>query len=181
MHPKLLALGCALLSFVSSAVAQTVDRADNFARALKARITLAETLAAGKERSAPALAKLKSEKSVAGVYSDRDADMGFASLDIAQRLLMLQKPELAADFFAEAERSFELAVKKTSDSDAKTKGQFLQQLAIVRIRYLGKDKQGDEDLTAAEKLLPDDEQVKRTRRLVSREKSELSRNVAPKN
>ena len=133
---------------------------------------MAETVGKGTENSAAALVRLKKEPSPTGLNLDADADFAFAAIDLGRRLIAAGKPDDAEKFFREAEKSLDLAVKKTPDTAARDKAQYLQKLALIRSQYLGKVPQAKADLAEAIRLQPDDQHLRQTRDAVARDQAE---------
>lgn len=117
----------------------------------------------GSEQSAAAITRLKAHGSPSGLKIDKDADFAFAAIDVGQRLLVTGKSAEAEEFFREAEKSLEQAVKKTPDSSAREKAQYLNKLSFVRAYYLNKVSQARLDLDQAIALQPDDQKLRRTK------------------
>ena len=117
-----------ILSLIVTATclrAQTAPDAKTLTDASKLRGDMADAVGSGAEKTEAALVRLKKEKSPTGLKIDADADFAFAAIDIGRRLLATGKPAEAEKFFAEAEKSLDFVVKKTPDSAARDKAQYL--------------------------------------------------------
>ncbi|MBI3884657.1 MAG: hypothetical protein HY302_02850 [Opitutae bacterium] len=136
---------------------------------LTLRTAAAAAVINGSERSADAITRLKAHASPSGLKIDRDADFAFAALDVGQRLLAAGKAADAEEFFRAAEKSLDKVLKKTPDSAANDKVQFLSALAMIRARYLNNAPQAKADLDAAIKLKPEDKQLESLRGTLGKE------------
>ena len=136
---------------------------------LTLRSDAAAAITAGSEKSAPVLARLKAHASPSGLKIDKDADFAFAAIDVGQRLIAAGKATEAEEFFREAEKALEKVVKKTPDSAAQDKVQFLSALAMIRSRYLNNATQAKADLDEAIKLKPEDKHLESLRGTLGKE------------
>ncbi len=163
MLPRLLALTALCLSALAPLSAEIKADENPFAQVIKLRGDTATAVAKGEEKPAAAIARLQAHESPSGLQIDHDADVGFALIDVGQRLLAERKPVEAEKFFQAAEKLLEAAVKKTPDTAARDKAMFLQNLGFIRSNYLNKGTQAWADLDSAVKLLPDDTYLKESR------------------
>lgn len=136
---------------------------------LTLRNDAAAAIIKGSEKSAAAVARLKAHGSPSGLKLDRDADFAFAAIDVGQRLLAAGKAAEAEDFFREAEKSLDKVLKKTPDSAANDKVQFLSALAMIRSCYLNNAPQAKADIDAARKLKPGDKHLESLRGTLGKE------------
>ncbi len=143
--------------------AQTSPEAKAQSDTLKLRGDMAESVGRGTEKSDAALARLKKEKSPTGLKLDADADFAFAAIDIGRRLIAAGQPGEAEKFFKEAEKSLDTLVKKTPDTQAATKADYLKKLSLLRSDYLNKVDQAKRDIAQAVALRPDDRHLKRAK------------------
>ncbi|HEY4299307.1 MAG TPA: hypothetical protein VGM73_00440 [Candidatus Didemnitutus sp.] len=157
----------------TASVLQALDDARQF------RADLVSSIVAGNESADTALARLKTQASASGLAVTPDADLGFAAIDMGQRLLLVRRSVEAMKFFQTAESALAGLVQKTSDTQAWDKTQYLQQLAFVRSRYLGEATQAKADLDRAIALRPDDSYLIQLRTLLASEHGGLfSRGVS---
>ena len=130
---------------------------------LTLRTDAAAAILKGSEKSAAAITRLKAHSSPSGLKIDKEADFAFAAIDVGQRLIAAGKPAEAEEFFLEAEKSLDKAVKKTADTEAHDKAMFLAKLAMIRRTYLNKPDQAKTDIEQAIALQPDDGELKKSR------------------
>lgn len=161
---KIIAL--ALILSATQLPAQTTPDAKSLTDAVKLRGDMADAVRNGSEKPEIALARLKKEQSPTGLKLDADADFAYAAIDIGRRLIATGKPAEAEKFFAEAEKSLDAVVKKTPDTSARDKAQYLQTRATIRANYLNKLAEGKADLDAAIALAPDDKRLQQLRKLL---------------
>ena len=130
---------------------------------LKFRGDLVTAIVAGADKSAEALVRLKAQASPSGLKIDADADFAIAAIDIGQRLIAAGKADEAEKFFQEAEKSLDQAMKKTPDSAARDKAQYLETLSFIRSQFLNNLTQARLDLDQAIALRPDDQKLRKTK------------------
>ncbi len=152
--------------FVMAGVAAITSQgwADAPSAALPLQEDVANAILRGDERAASALARLKagSQRSGLGVADD-DADLGYAALDVGLRLIGAERAAEAEPFFDLAEKSLAKLVQKTPDGDAAAKSRYLATLAFIRSRFFNRDAEAKAALDAADRLQPDDPQLKQMR------------------
>ena len=136
------------------------------------RSDAAAAITAGSEKSAPAIARLKAHNSPSGLKIDKEADFAFAAIDVGQRLIAAGKPTEAEEFFLEAEKSLDKAVKKTADTQSHDKAMFLEKLSLIRGLYLNKADQAKADIEQAITLQPDDGNLKKTKDRLERDRGD---------
>jgi predicted component of type VI protein secretion system len=133
----------------------------------------------GETKPDDAVERLRAQRGASGLpISDAGADFAFAAIDIGHRLLARQKPEEAEPFFQAAEQALAQAVSRTADTAAQEKAQYLQKLALIRGNYLNKAVQASQDIEAAIKLQPEDEQLLRLKSTLSRRQPAAFRDKA---
>lgn len=133
------------------------------------RQKLALSVSQNAETTAKALATLRSTRSTSGRSISADSDLAYASLDVGYRLLALERPDAAEEFFRAAEQAFEAEYSRRSL--ARDKAEVLQHLAVIRGRFLGKIDQAKADIAEAINLQPDDAALKEARSLLERGQS----------
>lgn len=161
--PRIFTLAALFLSALAPLPAGTKADENPFDKVIKLRSDTASGVAIGDEKPAAAIARLQAHESPSGLQIDHDADVGFALIDVGQRLIAERKPIEAEEFFQAAEKLLEAAVKKTPDTAARDKAMFLQNLGFIRSNYLNKGAQAWADLDSAVKLQPDDKYFKESR------------------
>ncbi len=124
---------------------------------------LVTTMIAGAEHPSQVLEQLGSQPATTP-RGDREAEFAFNAMDIGQRLIGRQQPALAEPFFLAAEHALGRALARTPDSEAETKVQYLNALALVRGRYLGKAVQAKHDIDEGLRLSPRNPLLLTTRR-----------------
>lgn len=179
MHPQIRFLVAALcLSALAPLHAQVTqadvkDAAKVMSDAAVLREDIADSITKGSSLSTDRIAQLKGTANASGLKIDSDADFAFAALDVGQRLIAAGKPAEAEAFFREAEKSLDKIVKKTPDTAANDKVQFLSALALLHARYLNNAAQAKADLDAAIKLKPDDKHLEGLRGTLGKEHGEV--------
>lgn len=161
-----------LISAISIAAQTTSLETMRAARELRQELSL--SVSQGAQTSGKALATLRSTKGASGRAGSADADLAFAALDIGYRLMALERPDAAEDFFRAAAQSFAVELNRTTP--AKERAQLLQQLALIRGRFLGKIDQAKADIDEAIRLQPSDTSLKETRALLARGHGEHFKN-----
>lgn len=145
-------------------------------QAMQAGLTLHSDAAAGvisgSEKSAPVIARLKAQGSPSGLKIDKEADFAFAAIDVGQRLIAAGKPAEAEEFFLEAEKSLDKAVKKTADAQTHDKAMFLEKLSMIRGLYLNKADQATADIDQAIALQPEDGNLKKSKDRLERDRGD---------
>jgi hypothetical protein len=99
---------------------------------------------------------------------------------VGLHLVAAGDPESAGKFFREAEKSLDFVVKKTPDSAAHDKAQFLIQLAFLHGQFLGQPGAAKAELEAALALRPDDPQAKAALRRLRSENADLFKAILPR-
>jgi hypothetical protein len=140
--------------------------------ALKFRAEMA--MAVGKNAEAPqsALKRLRDSGAASGMAVGRDADLGYAALDVGHKLLAIGRPDAAEVFFRAAELAFEQVANRTPRAQAREKAQYLQKLALVRGNFLNKPAQAKADIDDAILLQPEDKSLEQSRRQLARGRGE---------
>ena len=176
---KIRLCACLFAATAVAALAQKKDAVDPQAEGLRVRGDMAAAVGRGLEKPEAALARLKKHDSPSGLKTDRDADFAFAAIDVGRRLIAAGKPEDAEKFFREAEKSLESVLKKTPDTAARDRAQYLRKLALIRSQYLNKVPQAKADLDEAIRLQPEDKHLRSTRDSVAAENAEHFREKPP--
>jgi hypothetical protein len=123
----------------------------------------------GSEPPDAALARLKGLPLPMKVSIDPTADFGYAAIDVGHRLMAAGRPAEAEAFFRAAERALAAVVLKTPDTQAWDKAQILQQLSLIRGRYLKDVVQAKADLDQAMALQPNDPLLRQLSALLVKE------------
>jgi hypothetical protein len=155
---------------VSSAIpGQTAPAPDlkSVTDALKLRGDMADSVGSGTETSAAAVTRLKAQAAASGLQIDSAADFAYAAIDVGQRLLAAGKPAAAEGFFQAAEQSLDGLVKRTADTQAKDKAQYLRKLSFIRGNYLNNAAQAKLDIEQALALQPNDKGLQRARQALA--------------
>ena len=84
----------------------------------------------------------------------------------------------AEEFFLEAEKSLDKAVKKTADTQTHDKAMFLEKLSLIRGLYLNKADQTKADIEQAITLQPDDGNLKKTKDRLERDRGDRFKDKA---
>lgn len=172
MRSKLF-LGCAAVLALFATVHSVAQSVKPDALAIKADLQLmidavkfreaaTQSVTEGTESPAAAINRIKAFKAASGLKVSADEDFAFATSDIGQRLIALEKPELAVEFFRAAEGALVAATKK-SDLSSRSKAQLLSRLSAIRGNYLNKAAQAKLDIEEAIQLQPEDEALRQLR------------------
>lgn len=172
MKPRLLLLFTAFAAASLPSVAQQPVSLATMQAALQFRAEIATAVAAETETPENALKRLRENSAASGLNKSRDADYGYASLDIAQRLLAMREVEAAEVFFRAAETGFEEASNHTPRGQAREKADYLRNLAHIRAKFLNKAAQARDDIDEAIRLQPEDKTLIETRGDLARGRSE---------
>ncbi len=156
-----------------AAIGQTNSGDDPMAAAVALREEMTNSILKGVEKPAQAMARLRAHDSPSGLKVDHEADFALAAIDVGQRLLSVGKATEAEVFFLAAEKSLVLAINKTKDSEAQGKALYLQQLSFIRANFLNEAAAAMDDIDAAIKLQPDDQQLKDRKAYQARDQAEL--------
>lgn len=140
---------------------------------LKARVEIAAAIVAGTQKPAAALARLRSLTFSGTRPIDAAADLSGSAMDVGNRLVAAGKHAEAELFFQAAEQSLVFVIKATPDTEPQTKAQHLQNLALIRGRFLNKASQAKLNIEQAIALQPKDESLRSTRAMLAREKADL--------
>jgi len=172
MKRSSLILIAALAASGLTAMAQQPVPFDTMRAALQFREEIASAVAAQSETPQAALKRLWDSGAASGMNVPRDADYGYASLDIAHRLLAVRQVEAAEAFFQAAEAGFDQASARTPRGQAREKAEYLRQLAHVRGKFLNKIAQAKADIDEAIQLQPNDKTLVEVRGDLARGRSE---------
>ncbi len=164
----ILAAVSATLALTSPAQTTSIE-AMTAARSLRQELALAVSQSA--QSSSKALALLRGNKGASGRAGSSDADFAYAALDVGYRLMALERPEAAEDFFRAAELSFAAELNRTAQ--ARGRAELLHQLAILRGRFLGKIAQAKADMDEAVRLQPNDVGLREARAGLARGRGEF--------
>lgn len=161
-------LGISLLAQVAPGKPGALVATDTaMAEGLKLRVDTTATVASGETKPEEAITALKAHDSPSGLKIDSDGDFAIAAIDVGRRLIALHKPVEAEVFFHAAEDSLGLVIGRTADSAAKDKVQYLSIRASIRAGYLNKLIEARADLDTAQKLAPENRQLKQMTRLLT--------------
>jgi hypothetical protein len=136
------------------------------------RQEMAQAVAKNEETPEAALKRLRSREAASGLSFEREADAGYAALDVGHRLMALDRPDAAEAFFRASEEGFEQAMRKASRGQSRERAAYLQKLAHVRGNYLNKADQALADIEEAIRLQPDDHSLKNSRGVLTRGRGE---------
>ncbi len=164
MKPRFPVLLAALAASALTSMAQQTPSLSSLQAALKVRADIATAVGRGAETPERGLQQLRK----AGLA--QDADLAYAALDVAHRLLGAEHPTEAEVFFHSAEQAFEQALKQAAG--AREKAQYLQKLAEVRGKYLNKIAQAKADIDEAIRLQPNDKSLIESRSQLARVRGE---------
>jgi hypothetical protein len=165
----------------ASAPAPAAPSLNALTAACQMRADMVAGIVKGTEKPDAALARLKRLSSPMGFSIDPEAELGYAAIDIGHRLLSAGKPVEAEIFFKAAEQPLAAAVKKTPETQPRDKAQFLQQLALIRGRYLNNAVQAKADIEQAIVLQPKDEGLQQNRAQLARDHGRLFTGEKSKN
>ncbi len=154
--------------------------AQSMTDALKLRGDMAVAIRQGGETPESAISRLKTHGSPSGQNIDRDAGFAYAAMDVGQRLLAADKAVEAEKFFQEAEKALDKVIKKTPDSAARDKTQFLSALAHIRGNFLNKPREARADLETALRLQPNDEHLKQSLDVLANKNAEHFKDKKPR-
>lgn len=164
---------CCFAATTVAALAQDKSAGGPLAAVITLREGMASAIIKGDEKPDKAIARLLAHPSPTGLKIDRDADFGFAAIDVGLRLIAAGKPVEAELFFRAAEKSLDKMVKKTPDTASAEKAQYLGNLALIRASYLNNALQAKSDLDDAKKLRPDDKYLDGLRDTLGSERGDV--------
>jgi hypothetical protein len=134
------------------------------------RQELALSVSQNLQTSGQALAMLRSNKGASGRAAAADDDFAYAALDVGYRLLALERPAAAEEFFLAAEQG--LTVVANRSTQLRERAEHLRQLALIRGRFLSRVAQAKADIEEAIRLQPDDSSFRESRALIARGRGE---------
>jgi hypothetical protein len=133
----------------------------------------------GSVQANAALAQLQGLTAPMGLPVDPAADFGYAAIDVGHRLIAAGRPDVAGIFFKTAETSLAAVVLQTPDTQAWNKAQYLQQLAMIRDRYLNNPVQAMADIEQALALQPNDALLQQDKAMFVSEHGNLFTGATP--
>jgi len=150
------------------------------AEARQFRAALAAEVSARSVTPEEAMERLRTAPTRSGLSLDAEADFATAALDIGQRLVASGHPSQAEPFFRAAEESLAAAVQRMAGSAAREKSMLLQQLAVVREKFLGKRTEAKAALDEAAALDPGNRDLQRKRDELAGELDLITKSRTPK-
>lgn len=169
MNYRIPQLMAALVALVLSAQAQTTSL-EVMRAARNFRQELALSVSQNLQSPGQALAMLRANKGASGRAAAAEDDFAYAALDVGYRLLAMERPAAAEEFFLVAEQG--LMVVANRSNQPRERAEHLRQLALLRGRYLNKIAQAKADIEEAIRLQPEDPSLKETRALIARGRGE---------
>lgn len=157
----------------TAARAQQPTSLEDLQAARNSRVALVVAISRNEIPVARALQQLRAASKSSGFVQSPDVDQAYAALDVGHRLLAVDRPDAAEDFFRVAEQDFDQAAKRTPPGQAREKARYLRELALVRGRFLNKAAQAKADIDEAIRLQPDDKALKDFRGELARGRGEF--------